>query len=221
VSIPPLGCIVRGYLSGSAWIEYQAYGTMHGQPLPARLSQSERLPEPVFTPSTKAAEGHDQNISFAQAADLIGEARAAQARDLSLAAYRRAAELAQQRGIIVADTKFELGLIDGRLALCDEVVTPDSSRFWPADQWVPGEVPPAFDKQPLRDWLEATGWDKQDPPPALPPEVVAATAQRYRAAYELLTGKAFADWPGVTPATPTSLSPRSGLPSFNRLQGEK
>jgi phosphoribosylaminoimidazole-succinocarboxamide synthase len=201
----PVECIVRGYLSGSAWAEYRDHGTMHGTVLPPGLLQSQELPEPVFTPSTKAAEGHDQNISFEQAADLIGAARAEQARDLSLAAYRRAAQLAQRRGIIVADTKFELGLIEGRLAICDEVVTPDSSRFWPAERWVPGEVPPAFDKQPLRDWLEASGWDKQPPPPPLPPEIVAATAERYQAAYELLTGEDFASWPGAT------LNHRSGV----------
>jgi len=202
----PVECIVRGYLSGSAWAEYRDRGTMHGEALPAGLLQSQQLPEPVFTPSTKAAEGHDENISFAQAADLIGAERAAQARDLSIAAYRRAAQRAEQRGIIVADTKFELGLIDGRLAICDEVVTPDSSRFWPAEQWVPGKVPPAFDKQPLRDWLEASGWDKRPPPPALPPEIVAATAQRYRAAYELLTGRDFAAWPGVTTHHPSGVN---------------
>jgi len=202
----PVECIVRGYLSGSAWAEYRDHGTMHGQPLPGGLLQSQQLPEPVFTPSTKAAEGHDENISFAQAADLIGAERAAQARALSIAAYRRAAQRAQQSGIIVADTKFELGLIDGRLAICDEVVTPDSSRFWPAERWVPGEVPPAFDKQPLRDWLEASGWDKRPPPPTLPAEIVAATAQRYRAAYELLTGRDFAQWPGVTPHHPSGVN---------------
>ena len=198
----PVECIVRGYLSGSAWAEYRAKGTMHGQRLPEGLLQSARLPHPVFTPSTKAEAGHDENITFAQAADLIGAERAATARDLSLAAYGRAAERAARRGIIVADTKFELGLIDGELAICDEVVTPDSSRFWPADQWVPGQTPPSFDKQPLRDWLEATGWDKKPPPPALPPDVVAATAARYRDAYEKLTGRSFADWPGAASPAP-------------------
>ncbi len=194
----PVECIVRGYLSGSAWAEYRRTGTMHGQALPAGLRQSEKLPEPVFTPSTKAAEGHDQNISFDQAAGLVGRELAEEARRISLDAYRRAAHLAADRGIIIADTKFELGVIDGRLSLCDEILTPDSSRFWPADAWEPGSTPPSFDKQPLRDWLEATGWDKTPPPPALPDDVVAATRNRYVEAYERLTGLPFRSWPGVS-----------------------
>jgi phosphoribosylaminoimidazole-succinocarboxamide synthase len=195
----PIECIVRGYLAGSAWAEYRRSQTMHGQPLPAGLQQSDRLPEPVFTPSTKAASGHDENISYDDAVALVGPELAAEARRISLAAYQRGAEWAAQRGILIADTKFELGVIDGRLAICDEVLTPDSSRFWPADQWQPGTTPPSFDKQPLRDWLEATGWDKTPPPPALTPEVVAATRDRYVAAYERLTGRRFADWPGAAP----------------------
>jgi phosphoribosylaminoimidazole-succinocarboxamide synthase len=193
----PIECIVRGYLSGSAWAEYQRSQTMHGQALPAGLRQSERLPEPVFTPSTKATSGHDQNISFDAAVDLVGADLAEEARRISLAAYQQGAALAAARGIIIADTKFELGVIDGRLAICDEVLTPDSSRFWPADQWEPGRTPPAFDKQPLRDWLEGTGWGKTPPPPALPPDVVQATRDRYVEAYERLTGLRFADWPGA------------------------
>ncbi|MEY2565480.1 MAG: phosphoribosylaminoimidazole-succinocarboxamide synthase [Actinomycetota bacterium] len=196
----PLECIVRGYLSGSAWKEYQRHGTMHGVALPAGLQESDRLPEPVFTPSTKADIGDkDENISFEQACDLVGADVAKAARELSLAAYQRGADLAAARGIIVADTKFELGWIDGELSLCDEVLTPDSSRFWPADEWVPGRTPPSFDKQPLRDWLEATGWDKQPPPPALPAQVVEASRERYVAAYERLTGRSFHDWYGVRP----------------------
>jgi len=193
----PIECIVRGYLSGSAWAEYRRDQTMHGQALPAGLRQSDRLPEAVFTPSTKAAEGHDVNISFDDAVDLIGAELAGEARRISLAAYQQGAAWAAERGIIIADTKFELGLIDGRLAICDEVLTPDSSRFWPADRWVPGETPPSFDKQPLRDWLEATGWDKTPPPPTLPPDVVAAVRARYIEAYERLTGLSFSDWPGA------------------------
>jgi phosphoribosylaminoimidazole-succinocarboxamide synthase len=190
-------CIVRGYLSGSAWKEYKATGTMHGTPLPAGLQESDKLPEPVFTPSTKAESGHDENISFEVACDIVGADVAKAAREISLAAYQRGADLAAERGIVIADTKFELGFIDGELALCDEVLTPDSSRFWPADQWRPGATPPSFDKQPVRDWLEATGWDKAPPPPALPADVVDASRTRYVTAYETLTGKSFTDWYGV------------------------
>jgi phosphoribosylaminoimidazole-succinocarboxamide synthase len=193
----PIECIVRGYLSGSAWADYQKSGTMHGQPLPPGLRQSEPLAEPVFTPSTKATEGHDLNLSFDEAADLVGPAVAKQAREICLEAYDRGAAWAAERGIIIADTKFELGYIDGRLAICDEVLTPDSSRFWPTTGWQPGKTPPSFDKQPLRDWLEQTGWDKMPPPPPLPDEVVRATSDRYVAAYELLTGNQLSAWPGV------------------------
>lgn len=191
-------CIVRGYLSGSAWKEYRTSGTMHGTPLPAGLQESDKLPEPVFTPSTKAETGHDENISFEVACDIVGSDVAKAAREISMAAYQRGADLAAERGIIIADTKFELGFIDGELAICDEVLTPDSSRFWPADQWKPGATPPSFDKQPVRDWLEATGWDKTPPPPTLDPDVIATSRERYVAAYEKITGKRFADWYGVT-----------------------
>ena len=193
----PIECIVRGYLSGSAWKEYRTSGTMHGVPLPAGMQESDRLPEPVFTPSTKADTGHDENISVDQAADLVGPDVVKQAAELSIALYRRGAELAADRGIIIADTKFELGWIDGELALCDEVLTPDSSRFWDAATYEPGSTPPSFDKQPVRDWLEATGWDKKPPPPALTPEVVDSTRRRYVEAYERLTGRPFSQWPGV------------------------
>ena len=190
-------CIVRGYLSGSAWKEYRASGTMHGTPLPEGLRESEQLPEPVFTPSTKADAGHDENITFEEAAAIVGPDLAAAARDISLAVYTRGAAWAAARGILIADTKFELGVIDGALAICDEVLTPDSSRFWPAEDWEPGTTPPSFDKQPVRDWLEARGWDKKPPPPHLPDAVVAASRQRYVTAYERLTGNALADWYGV------------------------
>ncbi len=190
-------CIVRGYLAGSGWKEYSSSGTLHGMALPPGLREADRLPEPMFTPSTKAAEGHDENIGFDRAADLVGKELAEAARDLCVEAYRRAAAAAERQGIIVADTKFELGIIDGRLCLCDEVLTPDSSRFWPADRWVPGTNPPAFDKQPLRDWLEATGWDKSPPPPHLPDDVVNATSERYISAYERICGRRLADWYGA------------------------
>ncbi|HEX6418340.1 MAG TPA: phosphoribosylaminoimidazolesuccinocarboxamide synthase [Acidimicrobiales bacterium] len=194
----PVECIVRGYITGSAWKEYAAAGTMHGTALPAGLAESERLPEPVFTPSTKAeVGGKDENISFDAAADLVGEALARKLRDVSLELYERGSTWARERGIIIADTKFELGLVDGELVLCDEVLTPDSSRFWPTDAWAPGTTPPSFDKQPVRDFLDGLDWDKTPPPPPLPADVVAATSERYVEAYERITGRSFADWPGV------------------------
>ncbi|MGQ0519756.1 MAG: phosphoribosylaminoimidazolesuccinocarboxamide synthase [Actinomycetota bacterium] len=192
-------CIVRGYLSGSAWKEYRAAGTVHGSPAPAGLQESDRLPEPIFTPSTKATTGHDENITFDDACRIVGADVAKQAREISLAAYTRASELAARRGIILADTKFELGWIDGELALCDEVLTPDSSRFWAESDWRPGATPPSFDKQPLRDWLDASGWDKSPPPPPLPVEVVSSMRARYVEAYERITGRRFSDWYGVRP----------------------
>jgi phosphoribosylaminoimidazole-succinocarboxamide synthase len=193
----PVECIVRGYITGSAWKEYCAGGTMHGTRLPAGLAESERLPEPVFTPSTKAEEGHDENISFSAAAGLLGEALAGKVRAVSLELYRRGAEWARERGIVIADTKFELGLVEGDLVLCDEVLTPDSSRFWPTDAYAPGTTPPSFDKQPVRDYLDGLDWDKKPPPPTLPGEVVSATSSRYVEAYERVTGRSFADWPGA------------------------
>jgi phosphoribosylaminoimidazole-succinocarboxamide synthase len=196
----PIECIVRGYLSGSAWKEYKAMGTMHGAALPEGLVESDKLPEPVFTPSTKADEGHDENISFDRAAELVGAPLAAHVRDVCLALYERGAAWARERGIVIADTKFELGMVDGELVLCDEVLTPDSSRFWPADAYHPGATPPSFDKQPVRDYLDGLDWDKKPPPPALPAEAVAATSRRYIEAYERITGLAFADWPGAAGA---------------------
>ena len=190
-------CIVRGYLSGSAWKEYKSSGTMHGVPLPKGMQESDQLPEPVFTPSTKADTGHDENITVDQAADIVGADVVKQAAELSLAVYRRGADLAAEKGIIIADTKFELGWIDGELALCDEVLTPDSSRFWDVATYKPGATPPSFDKQPVRDWAESTGWNKEPPPPAVPDGVVDATRRRYVEAYERLTGRSFAGWPGV------------------------
>ena len=183
----PIECIVRGYLAGSGWKEYSTSKTLHGTPLPAGLEQAGRLPEPMFTPSTKATEGHDLNISFDDAADLVGKEMAEKARDLCVEAYRRGAAAAERNGIIVADTKFELGVIDGELALCDEVLTPDSSRFWPADAYEPGRAQDSFDKQFVRDYCESLHWDKTDPGPELPGEVVAGTRARYVEAFERLT----------------------------------
>jgi phosphoribosylaminoimidazole-succinocarboxamide synthase len=185
----PIECIVRGYLSGSAWKEYHASGTMHGTPLPEGLKESDQLPEPVFTPSTKATEGHDVNIAFDEAVELVGPELADKARRVSLDLYRLGSEWAAARGIIIADTKFELGLVDGELMVCDEVLTPDSSRFWPADRWTPGGPQPSFDKQPVRDYLDGLDWDKTPPPPPLPDEVVEATSARYVEAYERISGR--------------------------------
>ncbi len=191
-------CVVRGYITGSAWKEYTESGTMHGTPMPTGLLKSSKLPEPVFTPATKAADGeHDINISYAEAEELIGTDLAAQARTISLDLYNRGAALAAERGIIIADTKFELGLVDGELVVADEVLTADSSRYWPADQWEPGSTPPSFDKQPVRDFLETLDWDKTPPPPTLPASVLADTRERYVAGYERITGRDFSDWPGV------------------------
>ncbi len=190
----PIECIVRGYLSGSAWKEYKTTGTVHGSPMPLGLRESAQLPEPIFTPSTKATEGHDVNISYAEAAELVGGAVAEAARDICLDAYNTAAKRARDYGIVIADTKFELGFIDGELAICDEILTPDSSRFWSADVVVEGEAPPSYDKQPVRDWAESTGWDKASTPPAIPATVIAETRERYIRAYETLSGRRFADW---------------------------
>lgn len=186
----PVEAIARGYLIGSGWKEYQRTGAVCGIRLPAGLPQAAKLPEPIFTPSTKAAQGaHDENIGFKQVVKLIGAELAAQVRDLSLLIYREAAEYARGRGILIADTKFEFGLdSDGRLLLIDEVLTPDSSRFWPADQYRTGTSPPSFDKQYVRDYLEALDWDKRRPGPRLPPEVIAGTAEKYREAERRLLG---------------------------------
>ncbi len=192
----PIECIVRGYLAGSAWKEYRASGTIHGEPAPAGMVEAQALPEPRFTPSTKAAEGHDLNIRTDDARALVGEAVLATAAELSLAIFDRAAQRAAARGILLADTKFELGIIDGDVVVADEILTPDSSRLWDAATWTPGTTPVSFDKQPVRDHLERTGWDKVPPPPPLPPEVVEATRRRYLDVYERLTGLRFADWPG-------------------------
>ena len=189
----PVECVVRGYLAGSGWKDYRATGAVCGHRLPARLVEADRLPEPIFTPATKAETGaHDENITPDAARELIGEERYAEAERIALALYRHAAAWAESRGVILADTKFELGVdAHGRLVLGDEALTPDSARFWPADAYAPGSSPPSYDKQYVRDWLETLDWDKRAPGPELPPDVVAGTAARYREAYRVLTGRDF------------------------------
>ncbi|SCM70615.1 phosphoribosylaminoimidazolesuccinocarboxamide synthase [Desulfovibrio sp. 86] len=184
----PVECIVRGYITGSGWKDYQATGSLCGYALPANLRESDKLEPAIFTPSTKAELGqHDENISVAQAAQLMGEDLARKVEETSLAIYEAGRAYAAGRGIIVADTKFEFGMIDGKLHLIDEVLTPDSSRFWPADQYKPGQGQPSFDKQYLRNWLKKQPWNMQPPPPPLPEEVITATANKYKEAYEILT----------------------------------
>ncbi len=185
----PIECVVRGYLAGSGWKEYRQKSTVCDIPLPAGLVESDRLPEPLFTPSTKAASGHDENISPEQARALVGNDIFEAARGISIALYQLAADYALARGIILADTKFEFGLCDGEMTLIDEALTPDSSRFWEASAYSPGGPQPSFDKQFVRDWLESIGWDKQPPAPALPEEVVEGTRRRYLEAYRRICGK--------------------------------
>lgn len=191
-SVFPVECIVRGYLAGSGWKEYRELGTVCGIALPRGLRESDRLGQPLFTPSTKAEIGtHDENISFEQLNEIVGADRADALRSTSVSLYSAARNHAASRGIIIADTKFELGLVDGELTLVDEVLTPDSSRFWPADDYEPGRSQASFDKQYVRDWLEASGWDKTPPAPTLPPDVIKGTSERYIQAYELITGQSF------------------------------
>lgn len=182
-------CVARGYLSGSGWKEYQSAGTVCGIKLPAGLKESDRLPEPIFTPAIKAQTGHDENISFARTAEMIGTDLAGRLRDLTLGIYRRASDYAATRGILLADTKFEFGFVNGSLVLADEVLTPDSSRFWPAETYKPGGAQPSYDKQYVRDYLESIRWAKQPPAPPLPDEVARKTSEKYKDAYRVLTGK--------------------------------
>jgi phosphoribosylaminoimidazole-succinocarboxamide synthase len=194
-NVVPIECVARGYLSGSGWKEYQRSQSVCGIALPGGLRESDRLPEPIFTPSTKAEEGHDENISFERAAEIAGAEVMERLRDTTLALYTFAAERASQRGIIIADTKFEFGFdADGELLLIDEALTPDSSRFWPADEYAPGSGQPSFDKQYVRDWLDASGWDHSPPGPELPADVVAKTREKYVDAYERITGESFGEW---------------------------
>lgn len=189
--VVPIECVVRGYLEGSGWREYQASQAVCGISLPSGLVQCDQLPEPIFTPATKEESGHDINISFAQAVDIVGVETATQLRDMSIQLYQQGAQWARSKGILIADTKFEWGWCDGQLILIDEVLTPDSSRFWPADQYDPGHAQPSFDKQFVREWLSATDWDKNSPPPELPPEIVTKTRAKYIDALEQLSGAPF------------------------------
>ncbi len=185
----PIECVVRGYLSGSAWAEYRQHGTIAGLPVAKGLRESQELPQPLFTPTTKAETGHDQPLTVDEIKGLVGEALAEEIKEKSLAVYDYARQYAQARGIIIADTKFEFGLDDGKLILIDELLTPDSSRIWDTKLYRVGEPQPSYDKQPVRDWLTQSGWNKEPPAPMLPPEVIEATTKRYRQAYERLTGK--------------------------------
>lgn len=191
-NVVPIECVVRGYLAGSGWKEYRASGTVCGIPLPDGLAESAKLPEPIFTPATKAETGHDINISFEQMCDSVGTELSEKLRTLSFEIYNTAAEHAKSRDIIIADTKFEFGLLDGEIMLIDEVLTPDSSRFWPVELYEPGRSQPSFDKQFVRDWLETTTWDKNSEPPVLPEEIVSRTREKYIEAYEKLADGEFA-----------------------------
>jgi len=188
----PIECVARGYLAGSGWKEYQRSQTVCGIRLPAGLRESERLPQPIFTPATKAESGHDENIPFERAAEIIGSDNAEVLRERTLSLYASAADYARSRGVIISDTKFEWGRCDGQIILIDEVLTPDSSRFWPLDGYAPGQAQPSFDKQYVRDWLIQSGWNKEPPAPELPDDVVRKTSEKYRRAYELITGKTLA-----------------------------
>jgi phosphoribosylaminoimidazole-succinocarboxamide synthase len=191
-AVVPIECVVRGYLSGSGWKEYQKRSSVCGIALPAGLRESDRLAEPIFTPATKEESGHDINISFEQMCDIVGRDTSERLRKLSLEIYNRGTAYAREKGIIIADTKFEFGSIRGQLILIDEVLTPDSSRFWPVDEYEPGHAQPSFDKQFVRDWLETTGWDKNSPPPALPQDVVDKTRAKYIEGYTRMVGQNFA-----------------------------
>jgi phosphoribosylaminoimidazole-succinocarboxamide synthase len=190
-----LECVVRGYITGSGWKDYQKSGEVCGHKLPSGLLEAQQLPEPLFTPSTKALTGHDENISIAKAKEIVGDgALVDRVADVAIRLYESARDFALTKGIVLADTKFEFGLVDGELTLCDEVFTPDSSRYWPADEWEPGTNPPSFDKQFVRDYAETVSWNKAYPGPALPDDVVEGTRARYREAYERITGQSFDDY---------------------------
>ncbi len=193
----PVECVARGYICGSGWKDYQASGAVCGIRLPAGLRLADRLPEAIFTPATKAESGHDENISYAKMVDLVGQSTASRLKELTLSIYAKASELALEKGIVIADTKFEFGVIDGEIALCDEMLTPDSSRFWPRELYSPGKNQPSFDKQYVRDYLESIAWDKTPPPPDLPQKVVEGSRRRYLEILEILTGHGLRDEPVI------------------------
>jgi phosphoribosylaminoimidazole-succinocarboxamide synthase len=199
--VVPMECVARGYLSGSGWTQYRDGGSVCGIPLPPGLAESDRLPEPIFTPTTKADAGHDLPLDPDEAVELVGKGLYERLRELTVAIYERLAATAVDRGVILADTKLEFGFAGGDLMLIDEVGTPDSSRFWPADAYAPGRPQPSFDKQFVRDWLDSSGWDREPPPPSLPADVIEGTRARYVEAFELLTGERFADYRARTGAT--------------------
>ena len=200
--VVPMECVARGYLSGSGWTQYRATGAVCGVPLPEGLVESDRLPEPIFTPTSKAESGHDLPLAPEEAVDLVGKGLFERLKELTLGIYERLADTSAARGIILADTKLEFGFTDGELVLIDEVGTPDSSRFWPADGYAAGGAQPSFDKQFVRDWLDRSGWDREPPPPALPPDVIEGTTARYVEAYERITGELFAAYLARAGATP-------------------
>jgi phosphoribosylaminoimidazole-succinocarboxamide synthase len=215
----PVECVARGYLTGSGLKQYRAEGHVCGVELPPGLGEADRLPGPIFTPTTKAAEGHDLPLTFTQTVDLVGKGLAERLRELTLALYERGAQICRDRGIIVADTKFEFGFAGGDLILIDEVLTPDSSRFWRAEGYRPGSAQPSFDKQFVRDWLDAAGWDHEPPPPELPDDVVSNTARKYREAYERITGEGF-DWYRQRMAVPPGSDEGSAEVELERLRRE-
>jgi phosphoribosylaminoimidazole-succinocarboxamide synthase len=221
-TVVPMECVARGYLSGSGWAQYREMSSVCGVPLPPGLDESARLPAPIFTPTTKATAGHDLPLEPADAADLVGKGLFERLKELTLEIYEHLAETAAANGLVLADTKLEFGFADGELILIDEVGTPDSSRFWPADVYAPGGAQPSFDKQFVRDWLDASGWDREPPAPALPPDVVEGTAARYREAYERITGEPFGEFlsrAGVTPPDDEAPDDDAALERLREGQG--
>jgi phosphoribosylaminoimidazole-succinocarboxamide synthase len=219
--VVPMECVARGYLSGSGWVQYGATGAVCGVPLPEGLVESERLPEPIFTPTTKAERGHDLPLAPEEAVDLVGKGLFERLKELTLRIYERLVDTAAANGIVLADTKLEFGFADGELVLIDEVGTPDSSRFWPADGYAPGGAQPSFDKQFVRDWLDRSGWDREPPAPSLPPEVVEGTTARYVEAYQRITGEPFDAYLVRVGATPRGDDPAADDdPALERLREE-